>query len=419
MTRSRIGNTELISDLNNRLVLQAVRVAQPTFRAEVSRQTGLKPATVTSIVNSLIERQLLRETASPLPADTTGQRFGRPPLMLEINRDGKRILAIDLEPDHIRVGLADLLADMQVYREQPIDRFDNPDVILREVLQLCRTVLGTFPRKNLLGVGVSLPGLIDRQNGILLSSTNMPKWRNVPVATILQKELRAPVRVERAVHLAALYEMWSHPEHQNRKVLVISLRTGIGASLLLDGQLYVGAHGLDGEIGHTIVDINGRDCDCGSRGCLETFVGAPAIVARARALIADGKAKSLSDRTRGGTVNMPEALYELAREGDADCAHLVRDVGRYIGIAVANLINLLGPNEVVICGAIDAAEELILRAIREQVNQSALPRMRDGVVVRAAAEREKLPLLGAAVLIAQDLFELPELRHAEMPVASA
>ena len=417
MSQSQIGNTALISRLNKRLVLHAVRVMQPTFRAEVARKTGLKPATVTSIVNLLIDQQLLRE----VPGTTDdGARFGRPPLMLEVNCDIKRILAIDLEPDRVRATLTDLRVNILAYHEENIDRFETPEKILARILKVSKIVLQGVPHRQLLGAGVSLPGLIDQKNGVLLSSTNMPKWIDVPIGPLLEKELKIPVHVERSMHLAALYEKWTYPHLQDRKVVIISLRTGIGMSLLLNGQLYVGMQGLDGEIGHTIVDVNGKACECGSRGCLETFVSASAIAARGREMIDAGRGVALAAALRQGRTLAPELIYELAREGDGDCAEIVREVGRYIGIAIANVINLLAPDEIVICGAIDTAEALLLAAIRAQVNVSALPRSRANVIVRGATEKEKLPLLGAAVLIAQELFELPELRHAGMaaPVAA-
>lgn len=407
----QIGNTELITTVNSRLVLQAVRVMQPTFRADISRRTGLKPATVTSIVNDLLKRKLLREIPATGEAST---RFGRPPLMLEINPDARRILSIDLEPDHIRVALTNLGVSIVHFEEQPVSRFDAPDATIASILKLCKQALSHLERRPLLGVGISLPGLIDSGKGVLLSSTNMPRWRNVAIGPILQEALGAPVHAERSIHLAALYEKWVNPQHQNKTIVIISLRTGVGVSVLRRGQLYVGRSGLSGEIGHTIVDINGRPCECGSRGCLETFVSASAIVDRARTMIRDGRGGAIAAAGADGIT--PELIYRLARDGDPDAGHIVKDVGRYLGVAISNMINLLAPDEVVIAGAIDMAQDFLLDSIREQINTTALPRSRQDVVLRVASEKEKLPLLGAAVLVAQDLFDLPELRHASPAV---
>lgn len=454
---SRIGNTQLISTLNNRLVLEAVRVMQPTFRADISRRTGLKPATVTSIVNDLLQQRLLREitpaqaaaaaaavgaeaggeegAAAAPPAPASAARFGRPPLMIELNADARRILAIDLEPDHLRVAVTDLVGRIVHYRQQDLNRFDTPANTIGEIQKLGRAAIATLGKQPLLGVGVSLPGLIDGEQGILLSSTNMPKWRNVPIGPMLEQALKAPVRVERSIHLAALYEKWVNPQHQNRTVVIISLRTGVGMSILHRGQLYVGNSGLSGEIGHTIVDMAGRPCECGSRGCLETFVSTSAIVGRAQQMIDAGRGKALAREVRGVSAAggggaggggggaaagalTPDLIYRLARDGDPDSAEIVRDVGRYLGIAIANIINLLAPHEIVVAGAIDTAEALLLQSIREQINASALPRSRENVIVRAATETDKLPLLGAAVLIAGQMFELPELRHADVESAA-
>ncbi len=408
MSNSQIGNSELISTVNSRLVLQAVRIMQPTYRAAVARQTGLKPATVTSIVNDLIGTQMLRETAIP---SKDSARWGRPPLMLEVNGDVKRILAIDLEPDRIRVALTNLLVETLVYRERLTDRFLAPEAVLRSILELCHEVLAGVRPGQLQGVGISLPGLIDCERGVLISSTNMPKWRDVPVAAILKRELKMHVQTERSIRLAALYEKWSDPHQQDRTVLVVSVRTGIGMCLLHHGELYAGHLGLDGEIGHTVIDVDGSLCECGNRGCLETLVGAPAICTHARAEISAGRCAALSAQVAGGEPLQPELIYRLARDGDADCAAIVRRIGTHLGVAVSNMINLLAPHEVVICGSIDVAGELVLTAMREQIERSALPRTRQQVVLRLAHQQEKLPLLGAAVLIAQELFQLPRLRH--------
>jgi predicted NBD/HSP70 family sugar kinase len=236
----------------------------------------------------------------------------------------------------------------------------------------------------------------------------------VPVASILRKALGVPVRVERSIHLAAMYEKWANPRNDDRTILVVSLRTGVGISLMHRGELITGQRGFDGEIGHTVVDVDGRPCECGSRGCLETFISASAICALAAEAMRTGRATALASRVAAGEPLRPELIYRLARDGDADSADIVRYVGRYLGIAVCNLINLLAPHEVVICGAIDVAGDLLLDVVREQMEQRVLPRMRERVNVRLSHEQEKLPLLGAAALVAQEWFQLPRLRHAEV-----
>ena len=381
---------------------------QPTYRAAVARKTKLKPPTVTGIVNELLKQQLLLET--PVPADV-GPRGGRPPQMLRLNADARHILGIDLEPDVLRLVRTNMLVEVLEYREQPIDRFSEPQAIFDQMFELCRQVLGKTPSERCLGAGVSLPGLIDRADGTLISSTNMPEWHNVPVGQILSRELGMPVRIERSIHLAAFHEQWCEPRHQYRNTLVVSLRTGIGASLLHHGEPYLGSRGFAGEIGHTVVDINGKRCECGNQGCLETLVSASAICGRARERMECGKCAALRERLEHGERLRPELIYRLAKAGDRDCADIVRDVGRYIGIAVSNMLNLLAPDDVVICGSIDTADELILEAVQSEIRKSALPRICENVRVRLAGAKERAPVLGAAVLVARQLFELPKLNH--------
>lgn len=414
MEEAGVGNSEFVSRVNRGLVLQAVRASQPTFRAEVARMTRLKPATVTGIVNDLIGISLLKEIPGRVES---GAKGGRPPLMLQLNESYQHILAIDLEPDWIRVAVTDILADIVSYREQLIDRFSEPVVVLRQIEELCRQVLGPIAPQTLLGAAMSLPGLIDVEQGILLSSTNLPKWRDTPVADWIEKRVGVRPKIERSTHLAALHEGWSSPASVNHeRVLILSVRTGIGMSLLDRGRLYTGWNGFDGEIGHTVVDINGKACECGSHGCLETFVSASAVCDRATAMMKQGRARTLQKVIEEQQERLrPELVYRLAKEGDPDCGEVVRDMGRYIGIAASNMVNVLAPDRVVICGAIDTADDLVLQAVRDQIDRYALPSIRAHVTVGLAAAKERAPLLGAAVLVARELFELPRLRNVNGP----
>lgn len=409
-TAGRIGNSKLVTTVNTRLVLEAVRTMGPTFRAEVARKTRLNPATVTGIVNDLLERELLLE----IPDESeSNARSGRPPQLLQVNANSRDILAIDLEPDRVRVAVMNLMLVVREYRERTIDRFSRPELICQQVIELCREVRDRAGHRPLQGIGASLPGLIDIENGVLLGPTNMPKMINVPIREILEREFEVPVHLERSMHLASLYERWMRSDANAGCTLVLTLRTGVGMSLMRGGELHLGVNGYDGEIGHTVVDLNGGPCECGGSGCLETFVGATAICKRVKKMLDANRCQAVRQACNAGEELRPELVYRLAKNGDAECAEIVREIGRYIGIAVSNMINVLAPAEVVICGSIDTCDDLILESVREQVDRRVLPRIRESVVVRLAVAKERSPLFGAGVLVANQLFELPKLSHAQ------
>jgi predicted NBD/HSP70 family sugar kinase len=412
MESPNIGNAELIAQVNRRLVLQAVRSLQPTYRAEVSRWTNLNPATVTGITSDLLKSRLLREVSGDVPAP--GPTGGRPPTMLELNNDARRFLAIDLEPELVRIAIVGLGINISDYHEEVLDRHSQPSTVINTIVSLCENMLGRGRRKKIHGIGLSLPGLIDREQGILISSTNLPKWRNVPIRDMLTERLGQEPKLERSFHLAAMHEDWTDRSSQNNIKLVLSLRTGIGMSIVRQGQVYQGAGGFDGEVGHTVIDLNGEICECGNRGCLETFVSADAVRKRVEQKLRKGRCRSVAAAIAEGESLRPELVYRLAKEGDEDCTEIVRDVGRYVGLAAANLVNLLAPDTLIVCGSIDVADEIILDAIRSQIAERSLPQLRGHLTVKLAFAKEKASLLGAAVLVARELFDLPRLAHPQV-----
>jgi N-acetylglucosamine repressor len=407
MKTSNIGNSELIAQVNRRLVLQAVRRFQPTFRAAVSRSTNLNPATVTGIVKDLLRAGFIKEVGGD--AKSLGPGGGRPPMMLELNNSARQILAVDLEPDILRVALVGLSINIVDYREEIIDRHNRPETVIRKLFALCDEVLRRGRRRRLDGIGVSLPGLIDREKGILISSTNLPHWRDVPIRDLFAKRFKLEPKVERSVHMAAMYEDWVEPTGQSGTKLVLSLRTGIGMSVIHQGALYLGVGGFEGEIGHTVIDLNGKLCECGNRGCLETFVSADAIRERIEKMIVRGRCRAVTSAISAGERLRPELVYRLAKQGDVDCVEIVRDVGQYVGLAAANMVNLFAPDTLILCGSIDNAEELILEVIRQEVELRSLPQLRHGLTIRLARGKEKSSLLGAAVMVARNVFDLPRL----------
>ncbi len=408
-----LGNSKLISQVNLRLMLQSVRMLQPTYRSAVARHTGLSRATVTCGINALLAKQVVEETDAPPPDWKRNAKGGRPPRMLRVNARARQVLAIDLEPDCLRVALTDMLANPIAVREQLMDRRASKNMICNRMIALCHEVLAAQDKPELLGIGLCLPGLIDVDKGIAISSTNMPHWKQVPIRDLLEREFKTPVLMDRSMNLAALHEIWMHPELESCRMVLLSLRTGIGMSLVDRGQIYRGRGGFSGEIGHTVVNLNGPTCECGARGCLESYVSARAITERAQLMIDEGKAEQLDKMARETPPLRPELIYELAKKGDPDCITIVSEVATFIGIATANVINLLAPDMIVLAGSIDNVASITIDIIKQQIEQRALPRLRQDLPLRIATAKEKAPLLGAAVLVARREFEMPRLRRVE------
>jgi predicted NBD/HSP70 family sugar kinase len=233
---------------------------------------------------------------------------------------------------------------------------------------------------------MGLPGPVHRR-GTLGSETILPGWAGVSAAGEMSARLGLPVQVENDANLGALAEYRFGAGAGCASVAYLKVATGIGAGLVVDGQLFRGAGGTAGEIGHTIVDDTGDVCRCGNRGCLETYASAPAIV-------------GLLERSFGTAIE-PEQVIERAREGDPACRRVLADAGRHIGVAVANLCNLVNPERVVVGGSIASADDLVLDPLRESVRLRAIQSASEDVQIVPGQLGERAELLGAVALVLQ------------------
>lgn len=404
------GSFKLMNEVNIRLALDAIRCAGRISRAELARKIQLVPATVSNIVAELLNQDLINERAE---TQNGTKSVGRPGRILELNDNARLVLAIDLEPERLRISLVGLTSQVLAYSEYSINRFAKSTTILSQIIDGCNNLLSANPRwqDKLAGIGVSLPGNVDVENGISWGSTNMPNWHNVKIVKHLTDVFHKPVRIARSMHACALSEKWRRPDIRDLNVLFLILRTGIGVSQLIKGELFYGASHFDGEIGHITVVPDGKKCECGKRGCLETLISSNAIRSEAVAMIQSGQAQALNDAVDGDLNSVtPETVYKLAKTGDAACEQIVRKIIRHLGIAAANLVQILNPHEVVICGSIDLAEEIILDEVDKVFDELLLPPTRQDVTVLLSPYKDKAALHGAAVLVLDEIFSLPNLK---------
>jgi glucokinase len=262
-----------------------------------------------------------------------------------------KVAGIDVGGTYVKSGVVTKPPEVQQFRSIPTER-DN----------LVQQLVGIAEKFEVEALGVGVPGLV--RKGILLSSPNFPGARDLKLQETLQSKLKIPVRVENDADMVATGEWRCGAGNGADNVLLMTLGTGVGGGLILDGRLYVG-DGVAGEVGHITIDPDGPPCVCGNYGCLESYVGSEAIERRVLQGIRIGVKTSLSQCEE----ITPEIISKKAYEGDAFARSVIEKTGYYLGVGIANLCNILDPERVILGGGVARAGEILFDSIREEVSR--------------------------------------------------
>jgi predicted NBD/HSP70 family sugar kinase len=342
-----------VRDINQTVFLHLIRERQPISRAEIVKATGLRPGTVSAIVNRLIREKLVYEG---IAGPSSG---GRPPKYLYVNAESAYVLAIDLGVKKSLYAVSDFNGRMMMQRA--VFTKGQPIKFLRSIASEIKEIVRTqYSRATFRAVGVSVPGLVDRAQGALIVSPNLG-WHDVPVQAVLEQELGLPVYVENDANAAAFAELWYGPldEVSVKTMLCVLVVEGLGTGLFINGQLHVGTRIGLGGFGHMTIDPHGEVCSCGRRGCWETFASDRATIARYSAISNSHQpVQSVTD------------LISLAQSGDTAALEALEITARYLGEGIANLAHGLSPEVVVVGGDITGAWQLIGPIIKEAVKSN-------------------------------------------------
>ena len=298
-------------------------------------------------------------------------------------------------------------------RTRPTDALRGPEAVVADVVSMAAAALdevrsaeGAAPG-DLLGFGVGCPGPIDRARGVVVESPNL-RWKQVPLREMLERQCDGRVVVDNDANCATYGEWWQGAGQGSASMVGITVGTGVGGGYVLEGQLVHGASDGAGEIGHTTVNLSGRRCACGNYGCLEAYAAGPAIAARAREGLEAGASSSLPAQVDGDLARITAAVvYEAVVEGDAFATEVLSDAARVLGVGVANIINLLNPEVVVIMGGVTRAGEHLLGPLRDEVRRRAFRGLVDACDVRTARLGEAVGVVGAAGLLEATLQGQP------------
>src|ERR1041385_7425108 len=227
-------------------------------------------------------------------------------------------------------------------------------------------------RKDFRGIGVGAPGPLDREKGIVVVAPNLG-WKDFPLSDRIRKRLKLPVNLDNDANCATVGEWWLGAARGGTNVVGITIGTGIGGGLIINGELYHGSSDVAGEIGHTTIDVNGRHCKCGNYGCLEAYASGPAIATRAREVLVREETASMLPSIVGGRLESitAETVYKAAQQGDAVASEIVRDTARYLGVGIANLLNTINADVVVVAGGVTQAGDALFAPLQAEVRRRA------------------------------------------------
>lgn len=390
-----------IKEINYLRVLNLLRLHPGISRAEIVNQTGLSKATVSTIVSELMNEELVCEDGAGVQLASAGRR----PVRLKLNGQVRLAIGVELTGTECIAALTDLYSEpLRVVRypmaESSVET--SMDFIARAVNQL----LEGHDASRLLGVQVGVPGPVDAARQRVLQAENIG-WFDVPLGPMLTERIGKPVTVVKRQNAGAVGEYWHGIGKGRENLLYVSVSVGIGCGIIVQGELYEGSNGSAGEIGHTTVVPDGYRCKCGNRGCLETLASSPAIAVRAREKAREDRETLLVEWTKGALQSITTRMViEAAGKGDSLAIEVIQEAAHYLGIAIANVINMFNPSLVIIGGDMLELGDMFLDPVREVVQRRSFSIPLAAVEVVPSSLGYRAVAIGAAALVIDQFFTL-------------
>lgn len=377
---------------NSQLVLKSIYNQGPISRAEIARLTGLTKATVSELVTELEEKRLVEEVGRGPSAG------GKAPILLSFLDNARYLIGLDLANNEFRGAVVNLRGRICQAVNLPLLGRSGEEALALVYELIDRLVAGTD--QPLLGIGIGTPGLIDSNNGVVCQAVNLD-WHNLPLADLVGGRYNLPVYVGNDSQVAALAEYLFGEDSgiAGANMVMIKVGRGIGAGLIINGQLFQGDGFGAGEIGHLRVAGNGRVCRCGNVGCLETVASNRAIRKRAEIVAAttpDSPLRPLLDEP-GSNAN--DVIWQAFQAGDPETRQIVLEAGRFLGAAVANLIGLLNIRRILLVGSVTRYGQPWLEAVQAELPRHALPALVESTNVNIASLGADVVIQGASALL--------------------
>ncbi|MDQ0338679.1 glucokinase-like ROK family protein [Caldalkalibacillus uzonensis] len=389
-------------EINTKRVIKLIREEGPLSRVEISERMDIPQPTITRIIEELLKENVLKEVGLGV------SKGGRRPVLLGFNHQCYYAFGVELGRSKIKVALTDLegnFLSLRMKETQPTEKISS---ILDYIHQTLEAILQetSVDRHKILGVGVGLPGPLNENEQGCISPPNFYNEKEIPLRAMLQDILQFPVIIDNDANVAALAEKWFGQGIGVNNFMYIMADVGIGSGIVIDGELHRGLFGESGEIGHSTIDVYGEKCSCGNYGCLETFSSLPKVVERFRKKL---KLAMPDEPTLVADVDPETIHFEDIVAAACNGSHLaqqtIQEAGQYLGVGIANAVNLLAPELVIVGGKLSEGRQLLRDAIQSTLRVRALGISGKRIPVVLSGFKEGV-VLGASALVINETFSL-------------
>ena len=311
-------------------------------------------------------------------------------------------IGVDVGGTNVKIALVDKKGEIKFSKTVPTRAEMGYEYTISNIQQSIKDLISEadIEKGALEGIGFGFPGQIDCDKGIVRLAPNIPGWVNVPIAEIMQKEFNLPVKVDNDVRCAALAELNYGAGVGCKNLICITVGTGIGSGLIINGKIVRGASNAAGEIGHIKLEMkDGLLCGCGDRGCLEAYASGPSIVALAKEYVKGGKSAKFRELAGSIDAITPAIVAQAAEQGDSVAKKIFEIMGEYIGLGLASVVNLLNPEKIVIGGGVADAGDILLEPLRRTLKARTMPIQGEAVEVVPAQLGNTAGIIGSSLLI--------------------
>lgn len=402
------------AERDKQVIEAVVRRFGPISRVEIHQLTHLRSTTISGLVQELLnDRRLLEVGRSNNP-------IGRKQILLQLNKGYRYVVGIEFDDESVLATLMDLHPEIRNSVREPAYLAGGAEGLTRQLIECTRTLIrkAGMDSRHLVGLGIADPGLVNSRAGITVTSSTIDFWKDIHLKDIFEKTFGISTLIESKTRARTVAERALGSDEPVSDMAYIDYGTGIGAGLILDGRLVHGHRWAAGEFGHTHMIPDGPACKCGSFGCLEAIVGASAVEARVRRAIDEGARSRVAAKSGGPSHITVWDVLTAAREGDKTCLAITEQIATYLGLGLANLVNLFNPSMVVLDHRLGLAGSDLVHQIARIVKRQALSYATEDLTITFAKLGENAGVLGVALMVLEKHFEIPALKLPKFMIES-